>query len=119
MSESPEKPIYWLGDAKRRLRGFPAEVQDEVGFALYQAQVGGRHPASKHMSELNAVEVISDFDGDTFRSVYTTRFKNVIFVLHCFQKKSKTGKATPKPDLDLIRKRLRDAEKIYKTTIEK
>jgi phage-related protein len=118
MLEAQEKPIYWLRDAKRQLKGFPDEVQSEVGFALYQAQVGERHPASKPMKGLNAVEIVSDFDGNTFRGVYTTKFKNTIFVLHCFQKKAKNGIATPGSELDLIRKRLRDAEKIYKAVNE-
>jgi len=68
------------------------------------------------MQGFNAVEVVSDFDGDTFRAVYTTKFEDAVYVLHCFQKKSKKGVSTPKPDIDLIKLRLRDAETLYKAS---
>ena len=68
---------------------------------------------------LNAVEIVSDYRGDTYRGVYTTRLKGFIYVLHCFQKKSKAGIKTPKQDLELIRKRLADAESHFRAMTER
>jgi phage-related protein len=98
------------GDSRERLRSFPADVRSEVGQALYQAELGEPHPSAAPMRGLNAVEIVSDFDGNTFRGVYTTKFKGQLYVLHCFQKKSRKGIKTPKGDVDLIKQRLRDAE---------
>jgi phage-related protein len=108
------KRIWWMGDSKERLGGFPAEVRSEIGFALYQAQLGEAHPSAHPMRGINAVEIVSDFDGDTFRGVYTTKVKDQVYVLHCFQKKSTIGIKTPKRDLALIKTRLRDAENHHK-----
>jgi phage-related protein len=69
------------------------------------------------MRGLNAVEIVSDYHGDTYRGVFTTRFKGFIYVLHCFQKKSKAGIKTPKRDLELIRRRFADAELNFKAMI--
>ena len=113
MSEADKKPIYWVGTSRKDLSGFPDEVRDEIGFAIYQAELGERHASAKTMKVLDAVEIVSDYDGDTFRGVYTTKYKGVLFVLHCFMKKSKNGIKTPKAELDLIKKRLKDAKKIY------
>jgi phage-related protein len=107
-----------MGDSKRRLREFPEEVRSEIGHALYLAEFGESHPSAKRMHGYNAVEVTADYDGDTFRGVYTTRFKGSVYVLHCFQKKSKTGSETPRVDVDLIKKRLKDAEEHFKTSEE-
>ena len=87
-----------------------------VGYALYQAQVGLRHRGVKPLRGLgsNVLEVVSRHDGDTFRAVYTVRFRAAVYVLHAFQKKAKRGIATPKPEIDLIRRRLRAAEKHYR-----
>lgn len=108
------KPVVWLGDSLRQLKAFPAAVQDERGFALYLAQRGERHASSKPLKGLGSgvLEVVSDHRGDTFRAVYTVRFAERVFVLHAFQKKSKSGVATPKPDIELIRQRLKRAAEI-------
>src|ERR1035441_975485 len=110
----PSKRIAWMGDSKDRLRGFPEEVRYEIGSALRSAQYGESHPSAKPMRGINAVEIVSDFDGDTFRGVYTTKIKEYVYVLHCFQKKSTIGIKTQKRDLNLIRTRLRDAEEHHK-----
>ena len=110
----PSKRIAWMGDSRERLRGFPEEVRYEIGSALRQAQFGEPHPSAKPMRGINAVEIVSDFDGDTFRGVYTTEIREHIYVLHCFQKKSTIGIKTQKRDLNLIRARLRDAEEHHK-----
>jgi phage-related protein len=117
MLSSPFKPLIWVGSSHKDLCEFPDTVQDHVGYALYVAQQGGRHKDAKPLSGFGGagvVEVVSAYHGDTFRSVYTVRLAGTIFVLHAFQKKSKTGKETPKREIDLIRQRLREAEEIAK-----
>ena len=110
------RPVVWLGDSLRQLKAFPSAVQDEMGYALYLAQRGEKHVSSKPLKGLGSgvLEVISDHRGDTFRAVYTLRFANSVFVLHAFQKKSKSGVATPKPDIALIKQRLKQAIEISK-----
>ncbi len=108
------KPVVWLGDSLRELKTFPAVVQDELGYAIYLAQRGDKHVSSKPLKGLGAgvFEVVSDHRGDTFRSVYTVRLADCVFVLHAFQKKSKSGVATPKADIELIKQRLKQASEI-------
>ena len=108
------KPVVWLGDSLRELRTFPAVVQDELGYAIYLAQRGDKHVSAKPLKGLGTgvLEVVSDHRGDTFRSVYTVRFADRVFVLHAFQKKSKSGVATPKADINLIKQRLKQAIEI-------
>ena len=105
------KPVIWLGDSLRELKTFPAAVQDEMGYAIYLAQCGQKHVAAKPLKGLGSgvLEVVSDSRGATFRSVYTVRIADRVFVLHAFQKKSKSGAATPKADIDLIKLRLKQA----------
>ena len=114
MPAPPLKPVIWLGDSLRELKAFPAAVQDEMGYAVYLAQCGQKHESSKPLKGLGAgvLEVVSDHRGDTFRSVYTVRFADRVFVLHAFQKKSKSGVAMPKADIDLIKQRLKQATEI-------
>jgi phage-related protein len=97
------------------LRAFPDPVQDHIGYALYIAQNGGKHRDAKVLTgfgNAGVVEVIKDFRGDTFRAVYTLRYAGTVFVLHAFQKKSKTGRETSRRDLELIDQRMREAEQI-------
>ena len=96
------------------MQAFPGPVQDHLGYALYIAQRGGKHRDTKTLSGFGGagvVEIITDYQSDTFRAVYTLKFEGVIYVLHAFQKKSKSGRATPKHDMDLIKRRLREAER--------
>ena len=104
------KAVRWMGDSRKQLREFPEVVRSEIGQAIYQAELGESHPSASPMQGLNSVEIVSDYRGDTYWGVYTTRFKGFIYVLHCFQKKSKTGIKTPKRDLGLIRRRLAEAQ---------
>ena len=117
MPASPLKPVVWLGDSLRELKAFPAGVQDEMGYAIFLAQRGDKHVSAKPLKGLGSgvLEVVSDHRGDTFRSVYTVRFVDCVFVLHAFQKKSKSGTATPKADIELIKRRLKQAIEISKT----
>ena len=115
-----EKPLYWVGSSLADLRALPAEVKDVFGFALHLAQWGDRHPGDKPLKGFkgaSVMEVVEDYEGDTCRAVYTVRYANAVFVLHVFQKKSKRGIKTPKPDLDLIRQRLKLAQDWYETLI--
>jgi phage-related protein len=111
----PLKPVTWVGTSLRDLRGFPPLVQDVIGYALYLAQSGGKHQDAKVLTGFGGVgvlEVIKDHRGDTFRGVYTLRYAGTVYVLHAFQKKSKTGRTTPRRDMELIKQRLREAEQI-------
>lgn len=108
-----------MGSSRKDLREFPGPVQDHVGYALYVAQRGERHRDAKPLSGFGGagvVEVVTDYRGDTFRAVYTLRYAGTVYVLHAFQKKSKTGRETPRRDMDLIHQRLREAEQIAKET---
>lgn len=109
------KPVIWVGSSLKDLRAFLEPVQDHMGYALYVAQRGGRHRDTKTLSGFGGdgvVEGIKDFRGDTFRAVYTVRHADAVYVLHAFQKKSKTGRETPRRDTELIEQRLREAEQI-------
>jgi phage-related protein len=115
--ETPLKPVVWFGSSRRDLRAFPDPVQDHVGYAIYVAQQGGKHRDAKVLSGFGGagvLEVVKDFRGDTFRAVCTLRYAVTVYVLHAFQKKSKTGRETPRRDIELIEQRLREAEKIAK-----
>lgn len=111
------KPIRWVGSSRKDLKSFPAKVRSDVGFALFAAQNGETDPSAKPMKGFggaSVMEIVAPFSGDTWRAVYTVRFQDVVYVLHAFQKKSKSGIATPKNELDVIRQRLTIAEKDYK-----
>jgi phage-related protein len=105
------KPIVWMGDSLEALRSFPQAVREEIGFALYQAQSGTKHVNAKALRGLGpgVLEVASDHRGDTFRAVYSVKLAGRIYVLHAFQKKSKSGIATPKAEMDLVKRRLKRA----------
>ncbi len=109
MTKQEIKPLEWVGSAKKDLLAMPEAVVDLVGYALHLAQTGLKHPQAKVLKGFGSagvLEVVEDDDGNTYRAVYTVRFKNALYVLHCFQKKSHKGIETPKRDLDLIEKRL-------------
>ncbi|MGA2114220.1 MAG: type II toxin-antitoxin system RelE/ParE family toxin [Bryobacteraceae bacterium] len=109
------KPVIWVGSSRKDFREFPDPVQDHMGYALYVAQRGGKHRDAKAMTGFGGagvVEAIKDYRGDTFRTVYTLRYAGAVYVLHAFQKKSKTGRETPRRDIKLVRQRLREAERI-------
>lgn len=108
------RPLEWLGSSKKDLLALPDEVVQVFGYALHLAQTGGKHEQAKPLQGFGTtgvLEVVEDWRGNAYRAVYTVRYTECVFVLHVFQKKSKSGIATPKPDLDLIRKRLKAAGK--------
>jgi phage-related protein len=117
VTKSGPKPLIWVGDSLQAIQGFPDDVQDEVGYALFQAQTGKKHIKAKPLTGLGAgiLEVVSDHRGDTFRAVYTVKLAGRIYVLHAFQKKSKTGIATPKSEIDMVKQRLKRAIELHAT----
>jgi phage-related protein len=122
MSDTTVKPVSWIGSSYRDLRAFPDPVQDAMGYALYQAQIGEKHSSAKPLKGFGGagvLEIVADHVGDTFRAVYTVKFATAIYVLHAFQKKSKSGIKTPTEDLELIQRRLKAAEADYKVQLGK
>ena len=122
MSAVQVKPVSWIGSSYKDFRGFPDPVQDAMGYALYQAQIGQKHRGAKSLKGFGGagvLEIVADHVGDTFRAVYTVKFATAIYVLHAFQKKSKSGIKTPTEDLELIRRRLKAAESDYETQLKK
>ena len=109
------EPLYWVASSLKDLCAFPARVRSTVGFARSAAQYGGRHPSAKPWKGEGpgVLEIVRDFDGDTFRTVCTVRFSKAVYGLHAFQKKSPRGIATRRPDVALIRERLKMARQDY------
>ena len=107
--------MHWVGSSKKDYLSFPLQVQADMGYALGLAQLGGKHPKAKPWKgEGSGVfEVVEDNEGDTYRAVYTVRFAGTVYVLHAFQKKSKSGIKTPQADVNLIAERLRRARQDY------
>ncbi len=107
--------MYWVASAKKDYQAFPDEVQDDMGYALGLAQFGGKHPKAKPWKGEGpgVFEIVEDYRGDTYRAVYTVRFAEVVYVLHAFQKKSKSGIKTPQEDVNLIAERLKRAQTDY------
>ena len=117
MQSEPPKPLTWVGSSKRDYIRFPDQVQDDMGYALFVAQMGERPKSAKPLKGFKGagvLEIVEDYDGDTFRAVYTVRFAQRIYVLHAFQKKSKRGIETPKSEIRLVEQRLRAAEEDYR-----
>ena len=107
------KQLQWGGSAKNDLLAMPEDVIDVFGFALHLAQTGKKHANAKPLRGFGGagvLEVVEDHLGDTYRAVYTVKIDDAVYVLHCFQKKSKQGIETPKHDMDLIRERLKAAQ---------
>jgi phage-related protein len=115
-----EKPMFWMGSSKKDLKRFPEEVQDEIGTALSVAQFGETSPAAKPWKGTGpgTFEIVEDFNTDTYRAVYTVRFKGAVYVLHAFQKKSPKGKETAMIDVELIKKRLAEAQRHYQENVK-
>jgi phage-related protein len=110
------KPVRWVGSSREDLRSFPEEVRRQVGGALWDAQLGLKAPFAKPLKGFRGagiLEIVDDFDGDTYRAVYTVRFAGAVYVLHAFQKKSRHGIATPRAELKLIEQRLGRAREDY------
>ena len=107
------RTLYWVGSSKKDLQALPVDVQDIFGFALHQAQEGGKHLQAKSLKGFTGagvLEVVEDHNRSTYRAVYTVSFGSAIYVLQCFQKKSTSGIKTSSHDIALIRSRLKLAE---------
>ena len=115
--DAEERLLEWIGSSHRDLMTLLADVRRFFGYALSLAQAGDRHDAAKVLKGFGGAGVLevieSDADG-TYRAVYTVKFEEAVFVLHCFQKKSKRGIATPQKDMDIIHARLKIAEAVAK-----
>ena len=122
MEKQQPVPLIWLGSTKKAVQSFPLLVRQAIGFALFQAQLGGKHTNAKPLKGFGGagvLEVVERYDSDTYRAVYTVKFTDVVYVLHVFQKKSKKGIQTPKQDIDLIKKRLQQARDDYQQLQDK
>jgi phage-related protein len=116
-TEASSRPVIWVGSSRRDVRGFLREARRDIGVALYAAQQGEIDPAAKPLRGFggrSVIEIVARHRGDTWRAVYTVRFTDAIYVLHAFQKKSKSGIATPKKEMELIRQRLGEAERLHR-----
>jgi len=115
------KPVVWIGGTRADLASFPEDVKDAIGYALYIAQRGGKHANAKPLRGFGGagiLEIVEDHAGNTYRAVYTVRLAGRIYALHAFQKKSKAGIKTPKPETDLIQSRLKRAEEEHARWLE-
>jgi phage-related protein len=110
-----EKPVAWVGSAKRDFLAFPEPVKDEMGNALGVAQFGGKHPSAKPWKGEGAgvFELVEAFDGNAYRAIYTVRFREIVYVLHAFQKKSPSGIRTSRGDIETVAQRLRAAQRDF------
>jgi phage-related protein len=112
------KHVEWIGSSKKDILALPVDVKKHLGFALDQAQRGGKHPDAKPLKGFGSaaiLEIVDDYDGNTYRGIYTAKFEGFIYVLHVFQKKSKKGISTPKQEIDLVKRRLALAESHYES----
>ncbi|HEX6912054.1 MAG TPA: type II toxin-antitoxin system RelE/ParE family toxin [Longimicrobium sp.] len=110
-----KRPVAWVGSSRKDYAKFPERVQDDIGYRLYRVQTGSSvYPPARPLNQgvlkgLGIYELGADYDGDTFRAVYTIQLDGLVYVLHAFKKKSRSGIATPQHDIDLIRSRYLDA----------
>jgi phage-related protein len=120
-----QRRLIFVGSSKKDLQAFPDDVREVVTYALFLAQSGMKHPDAKPLSGEKAsrgasvLEVVEDCRSDTYRAVYTVRYKEAVYVLHAFQKKSTQGIKTPKREMDLVKSRLKDAGLIHVQQVRK
>ena len=112
------REVVWIGSSLDDLKSFPDSVKQTMGFALFQAQCGGKHLQTKVLKGFKGggvLEVVEDFDGDAYRMMYTVRFSDAVYVLHSFKKKSKRGVKTPQHEMDIVEARLRIAAELHES----
>lgn len=117
MNEKKMKALAWIASSRKDLLDFPEEVVKEMGHALYIAQIGGKHKNAKPLKGFKGaavLEIVEDDGNGTYRTMYTVQFDEIVYVLHAFQKKSKTGIKTTKQDIDLLEARLKGTQQKYK-----
>jgi phage-related protein len=119
--DRPARPLLWVGSSKKDYMEFSRPLREAFGFEMFLVQTGQHPPSAKPLKGLasGVLELREDFEGDAYRVVYAVRFSNAVYVLHAFKKKSKRGIETPKSDVDLIKRRLKDAEVDYSERFEK
>jgi len=113
-----KKPLVWIASARRDLKSLPATAKRVLTFAIYLAELGKKHPDAKPMKGFGGagvLEVVENYDRNTYRAIYTIKFEGVVYVLDVFQKKSKQGNATPQVDINRIKSRLKLAQEHYET----
>lgn len=116
------KPVFWMASSRKDLKKFPKSVRQTFGQALFDAQTGGKHPDARPLKGFRGagvLEVVEDDDGNTYRAVYTVKFADVVYVLHAFQKKSKSGIKTPAKEIEKVKTRLKEAEEHHAEWAEK
>ena len=115
MKVSCEKQVVWIGSSRKDIKEFPEDIRDDFGVSLFHAQLGGQHPDAKPLHGLGSgiLELVANDRSGTYRAVYTIALGEFVYVLHCFQKKSKTGIKTSQRDIELIKSRLKDAKQDY------
>lgn len=114
--QKPYKPLFWIGSSWSDLKSLPDVVQDDFGYDLYRAQIGQMSPNVKPLKGFGGagvLEIVTSYDGNAYRAIYTVRFAGAVYVLHVFQKKSKKGISTPKQEIELVQARLKRAEADY------
>jgi phage-related protein len=112
------KEVVWIGSSLEDLKSFHDSVKQTMGFALFQAQRGGKHVQAKVLKGFKGsgvVEVVEDYDGDAYRMMYTVRFSDAVYVLHSFQKKSKRGIETPRREMQTVEARLKIAAELHQS----
>lgn len=110
------RKVIWIGSSYEDLKEFPTPVRNAMGYALFLAQDGKKHPNAKILSGMGNAKIIEIKQNDqsgTYRLIYTLEIEEHVFVLHAFQKKSKSGIATPKKEIDIIKNRLKEVKAIY------
>jgi phage-related protein len=115
------KELRWIGSAREDVRSFPKAVKQDIGEALFSAQIGREHSTAQALQGFGGrtvLEIVSDFNTDTWRTVYTVRLGAVVYVLHAFQKKAKKGISTPKKEMDLVKNRLKLAVSDYERRLK-
>jgi phage-related protein len=120
ISQTGARKIVWVRSSRSDLKAFPKNVRTKIGYALWVAQEGRKHSDVKPLRGFGGagvVEIMTDYDGDTYRAVYTVRFSEAIYVIHVFQKKSKSGISTPRFEIELIRARLKYAELLHEAKV--
>lgn len=103
------KQLEWLGGSKKDLIEFPEGARQEIGYALYVAQTGGHYHKTKPFKGCGSsvYEVAIEYEKNAYRAIYSVFLDDAIYVIHCFQKKSKRGIKTPKEDIELVKQRLK------------
>lgn len=112
-----QKSLHFVGTSNKDLKALPKSARAIFGYAILLAENGMRHQDAKALTGFGGagvIEVVEDLDGDAYRAVYTVKFGSTVYVLHAFKKKSKVGSKTPPRDMEMIVKRLKEAEDHYK-----